>query len=49
MSKIELENEDYQAPRLGLILLQVLVGAMFFVFVVRFWYLQVPSLKGWYV
>ena len=41
MPKIELEIEDYQAPRWGLILLQALVAAMFVVFVVRFWLLQV--------
>lgn len=39
--KIKRENEGYQAPRAGVILLQVLVGVFFFVFVVRFWYLQV--------
>ena len=41
MPKIELEIEDYQAPRFGLILLQILVGVMFTVCVVRFWFLQV--------
>ena len=41
MPKIELEIEDYQAPRWGLILLQALVAAIFVVFVVRFWYLQI--------
>ena len=41
MPKIELEIEDYQAPRFGLILLQILVGVMFIVFVLRFWFLQV--------
>ena len=41
MPKIELEIEDYQASRFGLILLQVLVATIFVVFVVRFWYLQI--------
>ncbi len=41
MPKIELEIEDYQAPRLGLIFLHGLAAALFIVFVVRFWYLQV--------
>lgn len=39
--RIQVENEGYQPPRGGVILLQVLVGIFFFVFVVRFWYLQV--------
>lgn len=39
--RIQVENEGYQPPRGGIILLQVLVGIFFFVFVVRFWYLQV--------
>ena len=38
--KIQVESEGYQPPRGGVILLQVLVGLLFFVFVVRFWYLQ---------
>lgn len=38
--KIQMEGEGYQPPRGGVILLQVLVGLLFFVFVVRFWYLQ---------
>ena len=38
--KIQVESEGYQPPRGGAILLQVLVGLLFFVFVVRFWYLQ---------
>lgn len=38
--KIQVESENYQPPRAGLILLQVLVGLMFFVLVTRFWYLQ---------
>ncbi|MBD5646343.1 MAG: penicillin-binding protein 2 [Desulfovibrio sp.] len=39
--RIQVESEGYQPPRGGVILLQVLVGVFFFVFVVRFWYLQV--------
>ncbi len=39
--KIQMDSEGYQPPRGGVILLQVLVGLLFFVFVVRFWYLQV--------
>ena len=39
--KIQVESEGYQPPRGGAVLLQVLVGLLFFVFVVRFWYLQV--------
>lgn len=39
--RIQVENEIYQPPRGGVIFLQVLVGIFFFVFVVRFWYLQV--------
>lgn len=39
--KIQVEPESYQPPRGGMIFLQCLVGMLFFVFVVRFWYLQV--------
>lgn len=39
--KIQVEPESYQPPRGGMIFLQCLVGILFFVFVVRFWYLQV--------
>lgn len=39
--RIQVESEGYQPPRSGVILLQVLVGLLFFIFVVRFWYLQV--------
>ena len=39
--KIQVESERYQPPRSGAILLQVLVGIFFFVFVARFWYLQI--------
>lgn len=38
--RIQVESEHYQPPRHGVILLQVLVGLLFFVLVVRFWYLQ---------
>lgn len=37
----ELDHEAYVPPRTGVIFLQVLIGIFFFVFVVRFWYLQV--------
>jgi penicillin-binding protein 2 len=39
--RIQVESESYQPPRAGAILLQVMVGLLFFVLVVRFWYLQV--------
>ncbi len=39
--KVHAETEEYQPPRLGTIFLQVLIAIFFFVFVVRFWYLQV--------
>lgn len=39
--KIQLDHEGYQPPKNGLILLQCLVGALFFIFVIRFWYLQI--------
>lgn len=39
--KIQRDNEGYQPPRGGIVMLQVLIGVLFFVFVVRFWYLQV--------
>lgn len=39
--KIQLDTEGYQAPKSGLILLLCLVGILFFVFVIRFWYLQI--------
>ncbi|MBQ7584977.1 MAG: penicillin-binding protein 2, partial [Desulfovibrionaceae bacterium] len=38
---IHVEQEHYQPPRGGVILLQVLIGVLFFVVVIRFWYLQV--------
>ncbi|MBQ9537003.1 MAG: penicillin-binding protein 2 [Desulfovibrionaceae bacterium] len=38
---IHVEQEHYQPPRAGVILLQVLIGVLFFVVVIRFWYLQV--------
>ena len=38
---IHVEQEHYQPPRAGMILLQLLVGLLFFVAVIRFWYLQV--------
>lgn len=39
--KVQMDHETYVPPRSGVILLQVLIGIFFFVFVVRFWYLQV--------
>ncbi len=39
--KIPVEPDEYQPPKLGIFLLQSLVGLLFLVFVVRFWYLQV--------
>lgn len=41
MLKMPTDNEGYHPPRHGVIFLQVLVCVFFFVFVVRFWYLQV--------
>ena len=41
MKTIQLETEGYQPPKSGLILLQCLVGLLFFTFVIRFWYLQI--------
>ena len=38
---IQVEPESYQAPRWGIVLLQCLVGLLFFVFALRFWYLQI--------
>ncbi|MDR1856086.1 MAG: penicillin-binding protein 2 [Desulfovibrio sp.] len=40
---IQVESERYQPPRYGIVLLQVLVGILFFVLVTRLWYLQVHS------
>lgn len=39
--RIQVEPENYQPPRSGMLLLQCMVGILFFIFVVRFWYLQV--------
>ena len=41
MKTIQLETEGYQPPKSGLVLLQCLVGLLFFTFVIRFWYLQI--------
>jgi len=38
---IQVEPENYQPPRWGVLLLQGFVVALFFVFAVRFWYLQI--------
>jgi penicillin-binding protein 2 len=39
--QIQVENERYQPPRNGLILLQICIGILFFVLVTRLWYLQI--------
>ncbi|MBD5552952.1 MAG: penicillin-binding protein 2 [Desulfovibrio sp.] len=39
--RVQMDHENYVPPKMGIILLQGLIGALFFVFVVRFWYLQV--------
>ncbi|MDR2055092.1 MAG: penicillin-binding protein 2 [Desulfovibrio sp.] len=39
--KIQVENERYQPPHNGLIILQVFIGILFFVLVTRLWYLQI--------
>ena len=39
--KIQVENERYQPPHKGLILLQFFIGILFFVLVTRLWYLQI--------
>lgn len=39
--KLQMDKETYEPPRHGIIFLQVLVGLFFFIFVIRFWYLQV--------
>ena len=39
--EIPVEGEAYQPPAHGVILLQVLIVLLFFLFVLRFWYLQV--------
>ncbi|MDR3045401.1 MAG: penicillin-binding protein 2 [Desulfovibrio sp.] len=39
--RIQFEPEGFQPPRAGLILLQCIVAGLFFLFVVRFWYLQI--------
>lgn len=39
--RIHFDPEGFQPPRSGLLLLQCLVGLLFFLFVVRFWYLQI--------
>ncbi len=41
MPRIELEIEEYQPPRFGLVLLQILVALIFILFTVRFWFLQI--------
>jgi len=38
---IQVEPEHYQPPRWGVLLLQGLIVTLFFVFAVRFWYLQI--------
>ncbi len=39
--KVHAETEEYHPPRAGTLFLQSLIAIFFFVFVVRFWYLQV--------
>jgi len=39
--KIQVEKECYQQPHNGLILMQILIGILFFVLVTRLWYLQI--------
>lgn len=39
--KIQFDPDGYQPPRGGLLLLQLFVAGLFFLFVVRFWYLQI--------
>jgi penicillin-binding protein 2 len=39
--KIQMENEGYQPPLSGLILLQICIGVLFFVLITRLWYLQI--------
>ncbi|MDR0466111.1 MAG: penicillin-binding protein 2, partial [Deltaproteobacteria bacterium] len=38
---IQVEPENYQPPRWGVLLLQGLIVSLFFLFAVRFWYLQI--------
>ncbi|MDR2488980.1 MAG: penicillin-binding protein 2 [Desulfovibrio sp.] len=39
--QIEVRSDGYQPPRSGLILLYSLIGTLFLIFVLRFWYLQI--------
>ncbi len=39
--KINRENYNYQPPKIGMIFLQSLIGALFIVLASRFWYLQI--------
>lgn len=39
--RVQMDHETYVPPKSGIIFLQALLGVFFFVFVVRFWYLQV--------
>jgi len=43
---IHVDPENFQPKRSGMIFLQCLVGILFFVFVIRFWYLQVHKGQG---
>ncbi len=45
--KIPVETEEYHPPKMGALFLQCLVALLFFVFVVRFWYLQVHKGEGY--
>lgn len=40
-SIIQIDNETYEAPRSGIILVYLLIGILFFVLIIRFWYLQI--------
>lgn len=39
--KVQVDNDGYQPPRYGLVILQSFICLFFCVFIVRFWYLQV--------
>ncbi len=41
MKRLSVDNDSYQAPQIGLYLLQIFVAGLFFLFVLRFWYLQI--------
>jgi len=41
MIRLSIDSEGFHVPKSGLLLLQYLVVALFFIFVLRFWYLQI--------